>query len=364
MFALATATAATDAPKQTGLATLSVLVNGLKSNQGVVRLALFNSESSYTKKTKPFRSARVAIEDKGAQWIVNDLPFGEYALSWYQDENANGKLDTNPVGIPTEPFGFSNNPRASIGPPKYAQARFIVDEPKVSVQTSVQSKGGQWSLGAGAGIGTRPYVDADDRTLAIPLVTYQGKRLSIEGIQVRYRLAQRNNLSVNAMALYRFSGYEEDDSDFLEGMSDREDTIDAGLNLEYALTQRLAVKLRLVADVLSRNDGYESSLSIERTFRRNRWTFIPSAGVSHVSENFADYYYGVRASEATPVRPQFEVNAADNWRLSARLSYFYSNKLFFLTTLTVDFLDDEIVDSPIVEDDTSGRLLVGAVYNL
>ena len=57
-------------------------------------------------------------------WTVAQLPYGEYALKAYHDLNDNGELDRSPVGLPTEPYGFSNDARARFGPPRYAEARF------------------------------------------------------------------------------------------------------------------------------------------------------------------------------------------------------------------------------------------------
>lgn len=54
--------------------------------------------------------------------VLKGLPEGRVALSLYQDANGNGKLDMNPMGIPTEPYGFSNNAAGSFGPPKFEQA--------------------------------------------------------------------------------------------------------------------------------------------------------------------------------------------------------------------------------------------------
>jgi uncharacterized protein (DUF2141 family) len=54
--------------------------------------------------------------------LLKDLPDGPLALTLFQDANANGRMDMNPMGIPTEPYGFSNNAAGSFGPPKFEQA--------------------------------------------------------------------------------------------------------------------------------------------------------------------------------------------------------------------------------------------------
>jgi len=54
--------------------------------------------------------------------VLKNLPEGQLALSLFQDANGNGKLDMNAMGMPTEPYGFSNNASGQYGPPKFEQA--------------------------------------------------------------------------------------------------------------------------------------------------------------------------------------------------------------------------------------------------
>ena len=54
--------------------------------------------------------------------VLKDLPEGALAFSLFQDANGNGRLDMNPMGIPVEPFGFSNDAVGNFGPPKFEQA--------------------------------------------------------------------------------------------------------------------------------------------------------------------------------------------------------------------------------------------------
>ncbi|MNR30585.1 hypothetical protein D3C85_1480510 [compost metagenome] len=55
-----------------------------------------------------------------------DLPAGAYGMKAFHDVNGNGKMDTNPFGMPSEPFAFSNNAVGNMGPAKWDRARFEV----------------------------------------------------------------------------------------------------------------------------------------------------------------------------------------------------------------------------------------------
>jgi len=115
---------------------LSVDIIGLKSTEGQVRVALFDSEQAFLH--KPFKAGIVAIEQSRGHWQVNGLPPGSYALAVYHDRNSNGKLDSNLLGIPLEPCGFSNNARGVLGPPSFGDARFQVAGPSTRIAVRLE----------------------------------------------------------------------------------------------------------------------------------------------------------------------------------------------------------------------------------
>lgn len=58
--------------------------------------------------------------------MLEGLPEGAYAVSLYHDENGNGRLDTNEMRIPIEPWGFSNDAIGLFGPASFEDARFTL----------------------------------------------------------------------------------------------------------------------------------------------------------------------------------------------------------------------------------------------
>jgi uncharacterized protein (DUF2141 family) len=69
----------------------------------------------------------IKVRDTKARCDFEDIPPGTYALAVIHDENMNGKLDTNMLGIPTEGYGFSNNAKALLGTPSFSAASFPYD---------------------------------------------------------------------------------------------------------------------------------------------------------------------------------------------------------------------------------------------
>ena len=116
----------TKSEPQTGNLTLNI--SGFENNEGSVKIALANSKEVYQAKGKAFREATVTIINKNAQYIFEELPFGKYAIKLFHDENNNGELDTNFLGIPSENYGFSNNAKGNFGPASSEDAFFNFDK--------------------------------------------------------------------------------------------------------------------------------------------------------------------------------------------------------------------------------------------
>ncbi|MFT0713766.1 DUF2141 domain-containing protein [Flagellimonas lutimaris] len=106
--------------------TISIHVHNVPSNRGNINVAVYNSDATFLSFDGVFK-ARTEIAHEGiVQLLIEDLPSGEYALAVFHDENGNGKLDTNWLGIPKEKVAFSKGKMKTFGPPKYKECSFRV----------------------------------------------------------------------------------------------------------------------------------------------------------------------------------------------------------------------------------------------
>jgi uncharacterized protein (DUF2141 family)/tetratricopeptide (TPR) repeat protein len=115
---------------------LSVNIVGLKPSEGEVRVALFDSEKDFLQ--NPFKAGIAVVDGTQCRWQLNGLASGWYAVAVYQDKNGNGKLDRNMLGIPLEPYGFSNNARGILGPPSFRDARFQIAGSSIRIEVRVE----------------------------------------------------------------------------------------------------------------------------------------------------------------------------------------------------------------------------------
>lgn len=104
-------------------ADLTVNLSGLRSQQGQIRIAVVASPAQLDSTQPPVQAQTKPITGSAPSFVFQDLPPGRYAVMVNHDENANGKLDTNLIGMPVEGYGFSNNPRA-MRKPTFDEAAF------------------------------------------------------------------------------------------------------------------------------------------------------------------------------------------------------------------------------------------------
>jgi uncharacterized protein (DUF2141 family) len=108
-------------------ADLTVTCENIRSTRGTIRLELDTGDAPWDNKSPPNYTADVKPVGSSVTYTFKDLPPGTYALGVFHDENDNGKLDTNFLGVPREGFGFSNNP-TFLRKPTFKESSFEITE--------------------------------------------------------------------------------------------------------------------------------------------------------------------------------------------------------------------------------------------
>lgn len=121
--------AAVPAPPAAENSSVTVVVSSLVSTTAAVRLYFYNTREGFLKSGKWVFSKSVKPQGKSEFTLPVDLPRGEWAVAITQDLNNNDKIDKNFLGIPTEPYAFSNNVRPTVAAPGFDECKFTVDEP-------------------------------------------------------------------------------------------------------------------------------------------------------------------------------------------------------------------------------------------
>ena len=103
---------------------LTIVVDGIENPKGQLMVGVYGKNNFM--KSNPLYGQVIKIESETVTIELEDVKSGEYAVSLYQDENNNQKLDMGTFG-PTEKYGFSNNARGEMGAPKFDDCKFVVE---------------------------------------------------------------------------------------------------------------------------------------------------------------------------------------------------------------------------------------------
>lgn len=207
------------------------------------------------------------------------------------------------------------------------------------------------SVGVGVIAGTNPYRGADDvSVMAIPTVTYRGRRVQLFGPLLRVNLTSRQQPSAGLTLRYRFAAYEENDSPVLSGLGDRDDTLMAGVQVGARLPYGFRLRAHVEHDVLDRVTGTQAVLGAERPFFAGGVRMSPGAGLKWISSDLAFDDFGVARGKATAARPAYRPGAALNVECSFSAMVRLSGNWQAACTLGAELLDRDLRNSPLVDD--------------
>ena len=273
----------------------------------------------------------------------------------YVDENENGLIDKNFIGIPKEPLGISNNYRPK-GPPAFGRAKFAIGDGKsitIDIELyKVLGKRGRLGIGAGVIGRSSPYVGSDTTVLQpIPVITYNGERLQWLGPNVGYGLVGTGRWRLAASASYRIGGYEESDSPALAGLGDRDSTLMAGLGFRFEVPGGVNLSLRYEHDVLDRIGGGAATARISKGFQAGWLRIVPQLQVNWLSADLTNYDFGVPPGAATSTRSAYSTGSSISYEAGFGSFIELTESWRIVLSLSAEFLADEIEASPIVADD-------------
>lgn len=116
-------------------AELTVRIDGIPEGGGALMIQVLDSEEAFRDGTTAAASLILPATAPSVTFSTTALPPGTYAVRVMHDRNGNQALDSNLVGMPTEPWGFSNNAAGNFGPPAWNDARFeLLDSESQTIQ--------------------------------------------------------------------------------------------------------------------------------------------------------------------------------------------------------------------------------------
>ena len=116
--------------------------------------------------------------------------------------------------------------------------------------------------------------------------------------------------------------------------------------------------------MLDRIGGGEARIAIDKSFQLGSFRFSPALGVNWLAQDLADYDFGVPQKKATAARPAYRLDSVFTADVGVGMLYEITTDWLLVMNVAVEFFDDEITDSPIVDEDyvIKGFLAVNYVF--
>ena len=220
---------------------------------------------------------------------------------------------------------------------------------------------------AGLGFAPRversPYAGGSNRFDLMPLYIYDGKHLFLDVNRVGVKLLDEPNHRIDVMLDRRLEGFPITKAPAsLAGMAMRDSSVDVGVS--YSIRQPWGqLKAELLHDVNSTHQGTEARLGYAKDWHSGAWTWRPSVSLAWRNANLNNYYYGVRANEATATRAAYEPGAGLEARVGLQTTYALSRHWSLLSGVSATVLSRNVSKSPIVQHRILPSVYVGAIYD-
>lgn len=235
-------------------------------------------------------------------------------------------------------------------------------------------RSGNWSMGFAYIIDDLIYAGSENQsTNFLPTFVYTGKRFFLDTTDFGWHAVDTEQWQLDVFASYFIQGYNDytffgetgevrPPTDQLKGM-ERKNSVEAGLELTRK-TNLGRFALELKHDASNVHGGSELSGRWSKVYRGGDWQLEPWAELTWMSAEKADYYYGVMEQEATSSRPAYVVEASGLWGVGVAGRYTAWRQHHFNINLAYRAYADDIVNSPIVADDTGVTVQLGYRYEL
>ena len=233
--------------------------------------------------------------------------------------------------------------------------------------TAILNTPGSAGLGLAVRATASPYLGGGTRYDLVPLYLYEGERLFLHanraGIKLFNEGSDKDGQRFDLFVEQRFEGFPSDRLPAsLTGMTARDSGIDLGL--AYRVRQPWGtLRAELTRDVGSASRGTEARLGYSYEWRSGPWSLRPDVSVSWRDAKLNDYYYGVRASEATPGRTAYAPGSGMQSQLGLYGSYDLSQRWRLLAGVSATVLGSSVKNSPIVEKRVLPAVYIGAAYD-
>lgn len=237
----------------------------------------------------------------------------------------------------------------------------------LSLHAAETQKKQKVTLGFGPYVQTQPYKGVNPLLVPSPVIFFDNGlfyvRWSRAGMYFLGDKGEEFSWGLSLTAQPRTYGYKAEDSKYLKGMDERETTLESGLAFS-ATYNDMYVETMLLTDILVKYESWLFKTEIGDEYTLGHFTFYPSLIFVYESDEFVNYYYGVKENEVNDSIGRTQFTPGAGWQLGAQIyiEYPFTDKLAGLVNLRVDRLPTSALDSPLIESEYIYSGLVSLIY--
>lgn len=238
------------------------------------------------------------------------------------------------------------------------------------VASPVCAKDRPLSLGAGAVYKDSVYKGYDDEVQPVPIVSYEGPLFYIQGgglgykAQAGYKVIEKRNFMLALALELGADEWDASDSDDFKQFDDRDRAYHLGAEVSYR-PGREVVSLGVFGDISDEHDGYFVRAGYRYLLTINpSLVMFPYGNISYLSSDYGNFYWGVTQREADRIDGVEAYGVGSALRVQGGLgsSYSVTERVKVNANAAVGWLEDDVKDSPIVNDNWEAQLMLGASY--
>ena len=222
------------------------------------------------------------------------------------------------------------------------------------------------TIGLGAYTQSQPYKGADNLIIPSPVIFFDNSivyaRWSRFGLYFLGEKKENYTWGFSLTIQPRTLGYKASDSKFLQGMNERKSTIEGGLAFSASYNQSSYIEVMLLADMLKTYNSWVLKTEIGDTYNVGDFTFYPSIILLYEPRKFLDYYYGIKSSEATPLRSKYSPGSGWQYGIQTYIRYPFTKKLSALINLRYDIIPQSAQNSPLTDKNYIYSGLASLIY--
>ena len=215
--------------------------------------------------------------------------------------------------------------------------------------------------GIGAGAERLPYRGVETRKRVLPLVTYENAWVSVALPTVDLKLTEVGPVGLRLRTRFGFEGYKASDSPYLAGMDKRKGSLWLGPAAVWDSPVG-EFSAEWVGDTMGHSKGSQWQLQYEKRFDIGALALTPRVAVHGVDRKYVDYYYGVRAGEATAARPAYLGGSTRQTEVGLRLTYRLDESQMLFADVAGTQLGKAVEKSPLLDRRYQASAFAGWLY--